>query len=129
MDSGRSSINRPGSEELLELRDNLQDVFGRPGEPEKSARAGMTVFGGTMVLSAIFAQSLMIANLPCRKDECAVGGTIRSSTDNHAVFSDFDMVSNSRSFYDRVVPNVNMVSYLHRVVVEISAICFVWGSE
>jgi hypothetical protein len=35
-----------------------------PGEPEKSASAGTTVFGEIMVLSAIFAQSLMIANFP-----------------------------------------------------------------
>ena len=127
MDSGRSSINRPGSEESLRLKDNLRDLYDRPGEPEKSAKAGMTVFGGTIVLSAIFAQSLMIANLPYMNDECA-GGTIRSSTDNNAVFTDFDMASNGRSFYDRVVPDVNVVSYLHRVVVKISAICFVWGS-
>jgi hypothetical protein len=35
-----------------------------PGEPENSDRAGTTVFGGRIVLSAIFAQSLMIVNLP-----------------------------------------------------------------
>jgi hypothetical protein len=102
--------------------------YGRPGEPENSARAGMTVFGGTIVLSAIFAQSLMIANLPYMKNECT-GNVTRCSTDNDAVFSDFDMVANGRSFYDRIMPDVNMVSYLHRVVIEISAIGFVWGSE
>ena len=37
-----------------------------PGEPEKRARAGMTVLGGMMVLSAILAQSFMIVNLPCK---------------------------------------------------------------
>jgi len=88
----------------------------------------MTVFGGTMVLSAIFAQSLIIANLPCRKDECA-GRATHSSTDNHAVFPDFDMVANGCSFYDRIEPNVNVVSYFHRVVVEISPIGFIWRSE
>jgi hypothetical protein len=36
----------------------------RPGEPEKRVRAGTTVFGGMIVLSAILAQSLMIENLP-----------------------------------------------------------------
>lgn len=35
-----------------------------PGEPENRARAGMTVFAGMMVLSAILAQSLMMVNLP-----------------------------------------------------------------
>lgn len=36
----------------------------RPGDPENNASAGTTVFGGTIVLSAIFAQSLMIVNFP-----------------------------------------------------------------
>jgi len=36
----------------------------KPGEPEKWARAGTTVFGGMMVLSAIFAQSLIMVNFP-----------------------------------------------------------------
>ena len=36
-----------------------------PGVPPKSANAGMTVFGGMIVLSAIFAQSLIMVNLPC----------------------------------------------------------------
>jgi hypothetical protein len=36
-----------------------------PGEPEKKVSAGITVLGGIMVLSAIFAQSLMIVNFPC----------------------------------------------------------------
>lgn len=35
-----------------------------PGDPENNANAGMTVFGGTMVLSAILAQSLIIVNFP-----------------------------------------------------------------
>ena len=35
-----------------------------PGEPAKNDKAGMTVFGGTTVLSAILAQSLIIVNLP-----------------------------------------------------------------
>jgi hypothetical protein len=89
----------------------------------------MTVFGGTIVLSAIFAQSLIIANLPCRRENECTGGMTCSLTDNDTVFPDFDMVSNGRSFYDRVGPNVNVIPYLHRVVVEISAIGFVWRSE
>jgi hypothetical protein len=32
--------------------------------PAKYESAGTTVFGGTMVLSAIFAQSLIMVNLP-----------------------------------------------------------------
>jgi hypothetical protein len=35
-----------------------------PGEPEKRARAGTTVFGGMIVLSAILAQSFIMVNLP-----------------------------------------------------------------
>ena len=35
-----------------------------PGEPPKSESAGMTVLGGTTVLSAILAQSFMIVNFP-----------------------------------------------------------------
>ena len=35
-----------------------------PGEPANSASAGTTVFGGIMVLSSIFAQSLIVVNLP-----------------------------------------------------------------
>lgn len=38
---------------------------GLPGEPANNASAGTTVFGGIMVLSAIFAQSLIMVNLPC----------------------------------------------------------------
>jgi len=48
---------------------------------------------------------------------------------NDTVFPDFDMIANGRSFHDRVGPNVNVVSYLHGVVVEISAIGFVWWSH
>ena len=35
-----------------------------PGEPEKCASAGTTEFGSSTVLSAIFAQSLMMQNFP-----------------------------------------------------------------
>jgi hypothetical protein len=47
----------------------VTDVSGkreryRPGEPEKRVRAGTTVFGGMIVLSAILAQSLMMENFP-----------------------------------------------------------------
>lgn len=42
----------------------LRRVISAPGEPEKSERAGMAVFGGRVVLSAILAQSLMMVNLP-----------------------------------------------------------------
>lgn len=36
----------------------------QPGEPEYRVKAGITVLGGMMVLSAIFAQSLMMVNFP-----------------------------------------------------------------
>lgn len=35
-----------------------------PGDPANNDNAGMTVFGGTMVLSAILAQSFIIVNFP-----------------------------------------------------------------
>jgi hypothetical protein len=41
-----------------------------PGEPANRVNAGMTVFGGMTVLSAIFAQSLMIVNFPYECGEC-----------------------------------------------------------
>lgn len=43
----------------------LHRVENKPGEPRNTARAGTTVFGGSTVLSSIFAQSLIIQNFPC----------------------------------------------------------------
>lgn len=56
-------MNRPFGtyhESMLQRRKFLD----QPGEPENSDNAGMTVLGGTMVLSAILAQSLIIVNFP-----------------------------------------------------------------
>lgn len=42
----------------------IDNASNKPGEPENNAKAGTTVFGGMIVLSAILAQSLMIVNFP-----------------------------------------------------------------
>jgi len=44
----------------------LHQIENKPGEPRNTARAGTTVFGGSTVLSSIFAQSLIIQNFPCQ---------------------------------------------------------------
>jgi hypothetical protein len=62
-------LEDPRKNDLLDRirqSDGAGRVETRPGDPENNARAGTTVFGGTMVLSAIFAQSLMIVNFPLR---------------------------------------------------------------
>jgi hypothetical protein len=41
-------------------------IENKPGEPRNTAKAGTTVFGGSIVLSSIFAQSLIIQNFPCQ---------------------------------------------------------------
>jgi hypothetical protein len=41
-------------------------IENKPGEPRNTARAGTTVFGGSTVLSSIFAQSLIMQNFPCK---------------------------------------------------------------
>lgn len=41
-------------------------IENKPGEPRNTAKAGTTVFGGSTVLSSIFAQSLIIQNFPCQ---------------------------------------------------------------
>ena len=50
-----------------------------PGEPAKSAIAGTTVFGGTTVLSAILAQSLMMVNLPLLNCQVCLGSGQRAT--------------------------------------------------
>lgn len=65
VDSGMSSTNFAAKKMGLRRVDD-RSRENVPGEPAKNDSAGMTVFGGTTVLSAILAQSLMIVNLPCR---------------------------------------------------------------
>ena len=97
-----------------------------PGEPEKRERAGTTVFGGTMVLSEIFAQSLMIVNFPLihmRTMTCVAEST---ATYDDTVLPNFNMVANLSCFHNGVGANVNMVTDFHWVIVEVSSICLVW---
>jgi hypothetical protein len=104
----------------------VQEEKKRPGDPENNASAGTTVFGGTIVLSAIFAQSLMIVNFPSRVCLSTLSKQIREESYNNTVLPNFNMVADLSSFYDRVGTYVNMVANLHWIVVEISAICFIW---
>lgn len=72
----------------------------------------------------------MIVNLPCtgyvpREDN---GSTVRK-THNNAIFPNDNMIPNRRGFNDGVGTNVNVVSNLHRIVIEISAIRLVWRSD
>jgi len=46
--------------------ERLHQIKNKPGEPRNTAKAGTTVFGGRMVLSSIFAQSLIMQNFPCQ---------------------------------------------------------------
>jgi hypothetical protein len=55
--------------------------------------------GGRIVLSAIFAQSLMIVNLPYKWGKNKEN--LREKAYNHAVFPDLDVVSDSGGFYHR----------------------------
>jgi hypothetical protein len=50
-------------------------------------------------------------------------------TYNYAVFPDFNVVPDSGRLHYRVCTNMNVVSHLHGIIVEISAICFVWWSD
>lgn len=88
----------------------------------------MTVLGGMIELSAIFAQSLIIVNFPCGSKK--PDAYVRSAEDeregdafhNHTVLPDLHMIANSRSFYDGICTDVNIVTDLHRVIVECTAI-------
>jgi len=86
----------------------------------------MTVAGGTIVLSAIFAQSLMIANLPCQKLSKEYNAiTTKTEPDNNTVLPDFDVVPNCGGLYNTVSTDMNVISYFHRVVVEVSTVSLV----
>ena len=44
---------------------------------------------------------------------------------NDTVLPNFNMIADLSCFYDRVGTYVDMVANLHRIVVEISTICFI----
>ena len=119
-------MKRPASQYyLVWIRARMYE----PGEPEKRARAGMTVLGGIMVLSAILAQSFMMVNLPC-KIVIALGSTeCKFTTHDDTVLADLDVISDCGCLDNRVGSDVDIVSDLHRIVVEISAVSFIWWSE
>lgn len=52
----------------------------------------------------------------------------RSAAYDDAVLSDDNMVPNSRCFNDRVGADMNVVTDLHWIIIEISAVRFVWWS-
>jgi hypothetical protein len=81
-----------------------------------------------MVLSAILAQSFMMVNLPC-KIVISPGGTeCIFTTHDDTVLADLDVISDGGCLDNRVGSDVDIVSDLHRIVVEISAVCFIWWS-
>lgn len=99
-----------------------------PGDPEKCASAGTTQFGSRTVLSAIFAQSLMIANLPCAIENPQTFETWTVNeifTYYNAVLANLYVIANSSSFHDRVCSNVHEIANFHGIIVEISAKCLV----
>ena len=55
-----------------QLLGHVHQIENKPGEPRKTAKAGTTVFGGSIVLSSIFAQSLIIQNFPCKVPNTSV---------------------------------------------------------
>ena len=48
-------------------------------------------------------------------------------TNNDTILSNLNVVPNSCGFDDTVCADMNMVTDFHRVIIEISTICFVWG--
>jgi hypothetical protein len=48
---------------------------------------------------------------------------------NHTVLPDLHMIPNGRRFYDGICTNVNIVTDLHRVIVECTTIRFVRRPE
>lgn len=77
-----------------------------------------------MVLSEIRAQSLMIVNLPYQTIHVNASA-INSKSYNNTILSYFHMTANSGSFDDGICADMDIISYLHRIVIEISTIGFV----
>lgn len=50
-------------------------------------------------------------------------------THNNTVLADLNVVSDGCSLYHASRTYVDMITNLHRVVVEVSAICLVWRSD
>jgi hypothetical protein len=103
---------------------------GWPGEPANSESAGITVFGGMTVLSAIFAQSLMIVNFPWRIESLSKASQARQlHAYNDAVLPNLYMAPDLRRLDDRVCTDMHVVADLHRVVVEVSPVSLVRRPE
>lgn len=87
----------------------------------------MTVFGGTKVLSAIFAQSLIIVNFPCHRKlhEVVFRRRDTEKTYDDTVPPYLDVVSDLSSLNDAVRTYVYVIAYLHWVIVEVSAVRFI----
>jgi hypothetical protein len=83
-----------------------------------------------MVLSAILAQSLMMQNFPCKEQNAS---NKRRRTDgtayNDTVLSYLDVIPDGGGFNDGTCPDVDVITNLHRVVIEVSTIGLVWRSE
>lgn len=82
-----------------------------------------------MVLSAIFAQSLMIVNLPCEgvRLSSRVSRTDERPHD-YAIFTNLDVIAYRCSLYDAASTYVDMIAYLHGVIVEVPAISLIGRS-
>ena len=78
------------------------------------------------MLSAIWAQSLIIVNFPWKVTSRIYQKMASLQAYDDTVLSNYNMIANGCCFNDRVRPNMNVVSNLHRIIIEISAICFIW---
>lgn len=87
-----------------------------------------------MELSAIFAQSLIIVNFPWGskkeriREKRKMKGTSKCIHDD-TILSDLYMIAYGRSFYDGICTDVNVVTNLHRVIVECTTVCLVRRPE
>lgn len=83
------------------------------------------MFGGMTVLSAIFAQSLMIVNFPCRIFVTSALMHKGAKAYNDAVLPDLNMIPDSGSLHNCPVPYVYVIPNFHWIVVEVAPICLV----
>ena len=77
-----------------------------------------------MVLSSIFAQSLIVANLPCPASQ-RIKKKLAEKSYNNAILPDFDMISDDSCFDDAVSAYMNIITNLHRIVVKSSPVCLI----
>jgi hypothetical protein len=100
-----------------------------PGDPPNLARAGITVLGGTIELSSILAQSLIIVNLPYTRMMRCVWTIPSAATHDDTVLSDINVISDRRCFYYRPGADVDVIANLHGIVVEVASIGFIGRSS